>query len=62
MSESGAATDVRGLPGELMTECSVVFLYMLCSMSIKPNLQKVLGHAPPKATMPQTLFGQPTGY
>lgn len=36
----------RNLPGEDYHDCSVVFFYMLCSMSIKPNLQKLLGVAP----------------
>eukprot|EP00310_Coccolithus_braarudii_P013263 CAMPEP_0183352084 /NCGR_PEP_ID=MMETSP0164_2-20130417/27456_1 /TAXON_ID=221442 /ORGANISM="Coccolithus pelagicus ssp braarudi, Strain PLY182g" /LENGTH=212 /DNA_ID=CAMNT_0025524437 /DNA_START=25 /DNA_END=663 /DNA_ORIENTATION=+ len=35
----------RSLPGEDWTECSVIFLYMLCSLAIKPNLQRFL-HVP----------------
>ena len=47
----------RGLPGDDPTDCSFVFLYMLCSISIRPNLQKILGFAPPRATAGQTPFG-----
>ncbi|KAK8444289.1 hypothetical protein SEVIR_9G111400v4 [Setaria viridis] len=39
----------RGLPGNDPTDCSMVFLYFLCSMSIRTNLQKLLGFAPPRA-------------
>ncbi|XP_066371999.1 uncharacterized protein [Miscanthus floridulus] len=33
----------RALPGNDPTDCSMVFLYFLCSMSIRTNLQKLLG-------------------
>ena len=39
----------RGLVGEDMRDCSMAFLYMLCSMSIKQNISKALGFAPPRA-------------
>ncbi|XP_062212236.1 uncharacterized protein LOC133913186 [Phragmites australis] len=39
----------RGLTGNDPTDCSMVFLYFLCSMSIRTNLQKLLGFAPPRA-------------
>lgn len=39
----------RNLEGDDMAECSFIFIYMLCSMSIKPNLQKLLGFEPPAA-------------
>ena len=29
------------------SDCSIYFLYSLCMMSLKPNLQKALGFAPP---------------
>ncbi|EPS74233.1 hypothetical protein M569_00528 [Genlisea aurea] len=38
----------RGLPGDDMTDCSMAFLYLLCSISIRTNLQKLLGFAPPR--------------
>jgi hypothetical protein len=37
----------RGLAGEDYTQCSCAFLYTLCAMSIRPNLQKALGFGPP---------------
>ncbi|MCL7024477.1 hypothetical protein MKW94_021459 [Papaver nudicaule] len=38
----------RGIPGDDVTDCSMAFLYFLCSMSIRTNLQKFLGFAPPR--------------
>ena len=49
----------RGIEGNDFSDCSVVFLYILATMAIKPNLQRVLGHTPPKAQMPKTVFGMP---
>merc|ERR1719238_1548057 len=31
------------------TECSFIFLYILCTMSIRQNIQKMLGFAPSRA-------------
>ena len=42
----------RGMPGVDMQDCGMMFVYMLCSMAIKPNLQKLLGHTPPKMALP----------
>eukprot|EP00055_Hartaetosiga_balthica_P002662 m.4773 g.4773 ORF g.4773 m.4773 type:complete len:192 (-) comp2287_c0_seq1:1039-1614(-) len=33
----------RSLDGEDYYECSFVFLYLMCTMAIRPNLQKLLG-------------------
>lgn len=38
----------RGLQGNDATDCSMAFLYFLCSISIRSNLQKFLGFAPPR--------------
>ncbi|PON37822.1 Transmembrane and coiled-coil domains protein [Parasponia andersonii] len=38
----------RGLQGDDPTDCSMAFLYFLCSISIRTNLQKFLGFAPPR--------------
>jgi hypothetical protein len=38
----------RGLQGHDPTDCSMPFLYFLCSISIRTNLQKFLGFAPPR--------------
>ena len=46
------AVSHRNLPGSDATDCGMVFLYMLCSMCIKPNLQRALGQAPPKTAIP----------
>jgi len=37
----------RNLRGEDYTECSMIFLYILCSVSIRANLQKIFGTTPP---------------
>ena len=42
----------RNLPGNDATDTGMVFIFMLCAMSIKPNLQRALGHAPPKTAVP----------
>lgn len=38
----------RGLQGNDPTDCSMAFLYFLCSISIRTNLQKLLGFSPPR--------------
>ncbi|WJX77725.1 hypothetical protein P8452_61005 [Trifolium repens] len=40
----------RGLQGNDPTDCSMAFLYFLCSISIRTNLQKFLGFAPPRGS------------
>ncbi|KAL8162285.1 hypothetical protein V2J09_013774 [Rumex salicifolius] len=49
----------RGLPGDDMTDCSMAFLYLLCSVSIRTNLQKFLGFAPPRSAAGVGLFPMP---
>jgi len=49
----------RGLPGDDMTDCSMAFLYLLCSISIRTNLQKFLGFAPPRGAANVGLFPMP---
>uniref|UniRef100_H2Z1T7 Calcium load-activated calcium channel n=1 Tax=Ciona savignyi TaxID=51511 RepID=H2Z1T7_CIOSA len=39
----------RGLMGKDYTDCSFIFLYILCTMSIRQNIQKLLGFAPSRA-------------
>ncbi|KAB2608069.1 transmembrane and coiled-coil domain-containing protein 1 [Pyrus ussuriensis x Pyrus communis] len=48
----------RGLQGEDATDCSMAFLYFLCSISIRTNLQKFLGFSPPRGTS-SGLFPMP---
>ncbi|KAM7480423.1 hypothetical protein LguiA_028636 [Lonicera macranthoides] len=38
----------RGLQGDDYTDCLMEFLYFLCSISIRTNLQKFLGFSPPR--------------
>ena len=39
----------RNLMGHDYTDCSFIFLYILCTMSIRQNIQKLLGFAPSRA-------------
>ncbi|KAM3690329.1 hypothetical protein ACB098_09G116300 [Castanea mollissima] len=48
----------RGLHGDDVTDCSMPFLYFLCSISIRTNLQKFLGFAPPRGAS-SGLFPMP---
>jgi len=48
----------RNLPGSDFTDCSVIFFYAICSASIRTNVQKLLGTAPPRTSQ----FGQPTPF
>ncbi|XP_039268910.2 calcium load-activated calcium channel-like [Styela clava] len=51
----------RNLAGEDYTDCSFIFLYILCTMSIRQNIQKLLGFAPSRAASKQSggLFQPP---
>uniref|UniRef100_T1H573 Calcium load-activated calcium channel n=1 Tax=Megaselia scalaris TaxID=36166 RepID=T1H573_MEGSC len=53
----------RNLSGEDYTECSFIFLYILCTMSIRQNIQKLLGFAPSRAASKQgnSLFAPAPG-
>lgn len=49
--------------GDDYTDCSFIFLYILCTMSIRQNLQKLLGFAPSRAMNRQAqpnFFGAST--
>lgn len=52
----------RNLAGEDYTDCSFIFLYILCTMSIRQNIQKILGLAPSRAASKQGggFFTPPT--
>jgi len=53
----------RNLPGDDYYDCSFIFLYILCTMSIRQNIQKLLGFAPSRAASKQGngLFGPANG-
>ncbi|KAH8867769.1 Calcium load-activated calcium channel like, partial [Schistosoma japonicum] len=49
----------RNLPGSDFTDGSFVFVYILCTMSIRQNVQKILGFAPSRSFNKQsTGFAQ----
>ena len=43
----------RNLLGDDTTDCSFIFLYILCTMSIRQNIRKILGLAPSRAATKQ---------
>ncbi|CAD7691156.1 unnamed protein product [Nyctereutes procyonoides] len=43
----------QNLLGDDTTDCSFIFLYILCTMSIRQNIQKILGLAPSHAATKQ---------
>lgn len=43
----------RNLGGDDYTHCSFIFLYILCTMSIRQNIQKMLGLAPSRVANKQ---------
>lgn len=45
----------RNLPGTDPRDCGMIFVYALCSLCIKPNLERALGHAPPKTQIPKGI-------
>ena len=47
----------RNLAGNDITDCSFIFLYILCTMSIRQNIQKILGFAPSRAASKQNAAG-----
>eukprot|EP01006_Ploeotia_vitrea_P044668 TRINITY_DN66852_c1_g2_i1.p1 TRINITY_DN66852_c1_g2~~TRINITY_DN66852_c1_g2_i1.p1 ORF type:complete len:180 (+),score=92.02 TRINITY_DN66852_c1_g2_i1:493-1032(+) len=47
----------RNLPGSDYTDCSMMFLYALCSFAIKQNVAKFFGFAPAKGA--PSLFAPP---
>ncbi|ESP04774.1 hypothetical protein LOTGIDRAFT_211578 [Lottia gigantea] len=51
----------RNLGGEDYTDCSFIFLYILCTMSVRQNIQKLLGLAPSRSANKQGsgFFGAP---
>ncbi|KAJ3655280.1 hypothetical protein Zmor_014415 [Zophobas morio] len=53
----------RNLPGDDYYDCSFIFLYILCTMSIRQNIQKLLGFAPSRAASKQgnSIFGPAPG-
>ncbi|XP_046845445.1 calcium load-activated calcium channel-like [Xenia sp. Carnegie-2017] len=49
----------RNLHGSDYTDCSFIFLYILCTMSIRQNIQKILGFAPSRAATKAPGFLNP---
>lgn len=44
----------RGISTEDLTDCSMTYIYVVCSAGLRPNIQKLLGFTPPRqASMAQ---------
>merc|ERR1711972_212395 len=52
----------RSLLGNDPTDCSFIFLYILCTMSVRQNIQKALGLAPSHAVSKLAAGGGPGGF
>ena len=46
----------RGLEGTDMTDCSMIFVYILSNISLRPIITKVLGFGGPRMPMDQNPF------
>ena len=46
----------RNIPGSDFTECSMIFVYILSNVSLRPIIQKLLGFSGPRTSMQQTSF------
>ena len=40
----------RGILSNDLTDCSFTFLYVLCNVSFRPIIQKIIGFAPPRTS------------
>ena len=49
----------RGILSNDLTDCSFIFLYILCNISFRPIIQKLLGFAPPRNTNQMPGFCNP---
>ena len=49
----------RGILSNDLTDCSFIFLYILCNISFRPIIQKLLGFAPPRNTNQMPGFWNP---
>ena len=41
----------RGIQGTDMTDCSMLFVYIVSNMALRPTIQKILGFAGPRQPM-----------
>ena len=48
----------RGLDSEDLTDCSMTYIYVVCSAGLRPNIQKLLGFTPPRQVAKQMPFEQ----
>ena len=49
----------RGIPGDDLTQCSAIFLYIIFSLAFRQHVQKILGLKSHKSDMP-SLFKMPS--
>ena len=48
----------RGIDTEDLTDCSMTYIYVVCSAGLRPNIQKLLGFTPPRQIAKQMPFEQ----
>ena len=46
----------RNLPGNDTTDCSMIFMYILTNLMIRPIMQKILGFDGPRGTQQNSMF------
>ncbi len=47
----------RGIDSTDLTDCSMTYIYVICSAGLRPNIQKLLGFAPPRQAVQKNPFG-----
>jgi len=46
----------RGINSGDLTDCSMTYIYVVCSAGLRPNIQKLLGFTPPRQVSKQNPF------
>lgn len=55
-----ASVTHRGLEGDDLFDCSMAFIYLLCSLGIRPNVQKWFGFTPKPVGVDAFGFPEPS--
>ena len=46
----------RGIDTGDLTDCSMTYIYVVCSVGLRPNIQKMLGFTPPRQVSSKNPF------
>uniref|UniRef100_A0A7S2UZE6 Calcium load-activated calcium channel n=1 Tax=Fibrocapsa japonica TaxID=94617 RepID=A0A7S2UZE6_9STRA len=52
----------QSLPGDDFTDCSMTFLFIICSLGIRSNIQKMLGVGLPRGATGYGMFDMPKDF